>query len=196
MSVTLSPQYEEHELGELLGIVRTVLTRHFNNDPLALPEPEAYSEKLHKPAGCFVTLEVNHQLQGCIGAISSPMPLIHEVHNKTLAAAFQDRRFTPLTAQQLDDLSIEVSVLSEPQLLEVESEQACLDFLEENKVGVILSCNHRRAVFLPQVWEKLPVPFDFIRALKRKGGMDEADWPSDMRVDVFSVDSLKQGFRD
>ncbi|MFD2176839.1 AmmeMemoRadiSam system protein A [Veronia pacifica] len=195
MSVTLSAQYDRQDLSQLIEISRSVLTQHFNNDPLSLPEPAIYSEKLLKPAGCFVTLEVDHHLQGCIGAISSVLPLIHEVHNKTLSAAFQDRRFQPLVYEQLAKLSIEVSVLSSPEKLEVHSEQGCLDFLEENKVGVILSCQRYRSVFLPQVWEKLPIPFDFIVALKKKGGMDEHDWPDDMRVDVFTVDSAQEDFQ-
>ena len=96
----------------------------------------------------------------------------------------------PLVEEQLDGLVVEVSVLTQPEDLDVDSEQALIDYLENNKVGVILSDNHQQALFLPQVWEKLPKPEDFIRQLKLKAGWNSVYWSPSMKVQTFDVNSI------
>ena len=97
----------------------------------------------------------------------------------------------PLTEDQLAQLTVEVSVLSKPEVLAVGSEQELIDFLANNKVGVILSDHHNQALFLPQVWEQLKSPRDFIRHLKSKAGWNAAYWSPSMEVKTFTVTSIK-----
>lgn len=97
----------------------------------------------------------------------------------------------PLTEEQLDRLMIEVSVLSEPQALEVESEQALIDYLENHRDGVILSDHHLQALFLPQVWQQLPTPEVFLRHLKQKAGWPANYWSDTLTVKTFTVTSIK-----
>ncbi|MEI8633123.1 AMMECR1 domain-containing protein [Vibrio sp. PP-XX7] len=90
-----------------------------------------------------------------------------------MPALAEDRRFSPLTEAQLEALSIEVSVLSQPERLDVDAESALVAFLSEHKVGVIVSEHTHRALFLPQVWESLPDPQDFFASFEsesRVGG--------------------------
>ncbi|PSW05736.1 AmmeMemoRadiSam system protein A [Photobacterium lipolyticum] len=191
MSVISYQKLSKGELTQLLDIAREAIRGHLSNGEIKAPQLDLYSKKLLEPAACFVTLEVNGELQGCLGTIAAHSPLVLEVHNKARASAYQDHRFMPLTKDQLDKLTIEVSVLSEPERLEVNSEQELLDYLADNKVGVILTKNHKQALFLPQVWEKLPKPIDFIRQLKVKAGWNAAYWSADMVVSTFTVSSIK-----
>ncbi|MDX1300988.1 AmmeMemoRadiSam system protein A [Photobacterium sp.] len=191
MSVISYQKLSKGELTQLLDIAREAIRGHLSNGEINAPQLDLYSKKLLKPAACFVTLEVNGELQGCLGTIAAHSPLVLEVHNKARASAYQDRRFMPLTKDQLDKLTIEVSVLSDPERLMVNSEQELLDYLADHKVGVILTQNHKQALFLPQVWEKLPEPKDFIRQLKVKAGLKATYWSPDMVVSTFTVSSIK-----
>ena len=59
--------------------------------------------------------------------------------------------------------------------------------------GVVLECARHRATFLPQVWEQLPHPRDFLRALKRKAGLPEDFWSDDVRVLRYTVEKFVEG---
>ncbi|KHT60218.1 ACR protein [Photobacterium gaetbulicola] len=190
MSAISFQNLNKGELTQLLDVARDAIRGHFADDLPQPPQLDLYSKKLLQPGACFVTLTVNGQLQGCLGSTVAHSPLVMEVHNKARASAYQDRRFMPLVEDQLDNLVVEVSVLSQPEDLAVDSEQALLDYLDNNKVGVILSDNHRQALFLPQVWEQLPAPRDFIRQLKLKAGWNSVYWSPSMKVQVFKVNSI------
>ena len=191
MPVTSFQNLNKGELTQLLDVARDAIRGHFSDETPQPPQLDLYGKKLTQPGACFVTLEVNGQLQGCLGSIMARSPLVIDVHNKARASAYQDRRFMPLTEEQLDFLTIEVSVLTEPERLEVGSEQELIDYLTNNKIGVILSDNYQQALFLPQVWEQLPDPKDFIRHLKIKAGWNATYWSPSMEVKTFTVTSIK-----
>ncbi|PSW17587.1 AmmeMemoRadiSam system protein A [Photobacterium sanctipauli] len=190
MSATLYQNLNKGELTQLLDIAREAIRGHFSEQMPQAPQLDLYGKKLIEPGACFVTLKVDGQLQGCLGTTVAHSPLVLEVHNKARASAYQDRRFMPLVEEQLDSLTIEVSVLSKPKPLAVQSEQELLDYLATNKVGVILSDNHQQALFLPQVWESLPKPVDFIRQLKIKAGWNAVYWSPTMKIQTFDVNSI------
>ncbi|KLV11499.1 AmmeMemoRadiSam system protein A [Photobacterium ganghwense] len=191
MSATLCQNLNKGDLIQLLDVAREAIRGHFADEIPQPPQLDLYGRKLLQPGACFVTLTVNGQLQGCLGTIAARSPLVMEVHNQARASAYQDRRFLPLTEEQLDDLQIEVSVLSSPETLDVSSEQELLNYLSQNKVGVILSDQHRQALFLPQVWEQIKKPADFLRQLKRKAGWNDVYWSPTMSVKTFTVSSIK-----
>ncbi|MCF1426382.1 MAG: AmmeMemoRadiSam system protein A [Shewanella sp.] len=189
-----SVKYSQCELSQLLSVARMAIASHFGENAALLPNVADYDEHLRAPVGCFVTLEVSGQLQGCIGTIHSQQPLVQEVHQKALSAAFHDRRFPPLTAAQLPELTLEVSVLSRPVRLTTGTELDCLNHLDRHRPGVILSHEQHCGVFLPQVWDKLKEPREFITALKRKAGIDPNLPTTDMRVELFTVDKHKEPY--
>ncbi|UXI02880.1 AmmeMemoRadiSam system protein A [Photobacterium sp. TY1-4] len=191
MSVTSSQKLNKGELTQLLDVARESIRGHFSD---ALPHPpqlDLYGHRLLRPGACFVTLEVDGELQGCLGTMTANEPLVLEVHNKARDSAYQDRRFMPLTEDQLDKLMIEISVLSEPQVLAVDSEQALIDFLKKHRVGVVLSDHHAQALFLPQVWQQLPSPEVFLRHLKQKAGWPANYWSDTLTIKTFTVTSIK-----
>lgn len=193
MSVTSSQKFNDQEMQQLVNVARQAIHDYFNGKN-QLPTHSDFAKHLTQPGACFVTLEVKHQLQGCLGSIVPQTSLVDDVYNKARSAACQDHRFKPLQPYQLDDLTIEVSVLSPLERLNIEYEEELLEYLQDYKVGVILDDGGHRAVFLPQVWEQLSKPKEFIRHLKVKGGWPEFYWSDAIHVDVFTVTCAKEPF--
>lgn len=193
MSVTSSQMLNNEEMHQLVDIARKAI-----KDYLAgikqLPEPDNFPEVMRAPGACFVTLEVNQQLKGCLGCMTAQRPLVEEVYSKAQSASYQDHRFTPLAENQLSQLTIEVSVLSPLQHFDTGSEQELEIYLKKHPVGVILSDTRHSAVFLPQVWEQLPTPKTFLQHLKMKGGWSPLYWSPEIQVQLFSVQNKKEAF--
>ena len=80
----------------------------------SVPKPESDDPELNAPCGCFVTLKNRGQLRGCIGQFTSDGPLIELVVEMAKASATGDPRFfaDPITADELEQLDVEISVLS------------------------------------------------------------------------------------
>lgn len=143
---------------------------------------------LDRPGATFVTLRgADGSLRGCIGSLEAHRPLGDDVVANAVAAALRDPRFPPVTATELPALKMEVSVLTTPEVMEARDEQEVRRRLRPGIDGVILSLGARRATFLPQVWEELPDPADFLRQLKRKAGWSAGFWDADLVVETYQV---------
>ncbi len=173
----------DEEKKYLLKAARLTLEQHFNiQSKESLPPP---SPKLSQPGATFVTLTIDGQLRGCIGTLEAYQPLIEDVKEHTLAAALQDYRFPPLTAEEVPLVKIEISRLTKPIRLEYHSPSELPKRLRRGVDGVILQWQSRRATFLPQVWDKLPVPEEFLDQLCMKMMVDPNLWRKTM-LDVFT----------
>lgn len=139
--------------------------------------------------GCFVTLHKHGQLRGCIGTIEPTCPLVECVEKNAKNAAFRDPRFPRLSAKELSDIDIEVSVLSVPERLDFKDGDDLKRQLRPNVHGVILSRGMHSSTFLPQVWEQLPDKELFLEHLCLKGGMPTTAWkdPS-TNVEVYQAE--------
>jgi AmmeMemoRadiSam system protein A len=142
---------------------------------------------LRQPGATFVTLMRHDQLRGCIGSLEARRPLGDDVKSNAVAAALQDTRFSPLTVAELDDLVVEVSLLSAPEPLPVTGEDDLLRQLRPGLDGIVLQRGLQRATFLPQVWEQLPEPRVFVEQLKRKAGLPPGVWDERIRVERYTV---------
>ncbi len=156
--------------------------------PIAVDHENTVPELL-KFGACFVTLEYNRQLRGCIGSVRANRSLAEDVASNAYGAAFHDPRFNRLTEKEYDDLQIEISVLSKPQTLQIKSEDELAATLTPGVDGVILSQGALQGTFLPAVWEKLPEPQDFIQELKRKAGFAIDYWPDNIVVERYTTES-------
>ncbi|MGR5092499.1 AmmeMemoRadiSam system protein A [Vibrio maritimus] len=183
------------ELSRLLDMVEVTVGCYLAEEPLPKIRLEDHPEAIREKGACFVTLHVDDQLQGCIGTTVPQVPLVLEVMRKAWASCCQDKRFLPLQKSQVDGLEIEVSVLTEPQTLDVASESALIDYLKNNKCGLTLSDGKKGALFLPQVWEQLPSPIHFLQHLKQKADWHPTYWPEDISVKVFDVQKLSRKYR-
>jgi len=128
---------------------------------------------LKESRATFVTLMQGEELRGCVGALEAQRPLAQDVAENARAAAFQDTRFKPLTADEFERTDIEVSLLATPKQLLFEDHAGLIARLRPGVDGLILeeAGEGKRATFLPQVWEGLPDPEQFIAHLKQKAGI-------------------------
>lgn len=128
---------------EMLSAVRTYLSFKLGITDIKpqLSENEFY----HRKTGIFVTLHKKGELRGCIGHIAGMIPLKESLFEMAGASAFDDPRFEPLNQHELNDITIEISVLSE-----LEQVSGAGDIII-GKHGVLLKQGYLQAVFLPQV---------------------------------------------
>lgn len=127
-------------------------------------------------AACFVTIFVDKKLHGCIGSIVARQPLYQEIVANAIKAATEDWRFSPIQQEELPQLTTEVSVLTSLEEYIPENNQALLIFLSNERPGLMLELNGQQALFLPQVWEDLPNPQEFLAHLCLKASLPPESW--------------------
>ncbi len=159
---------------------------------ITLPQDAAW---LAAQGASFVTLTIAAELRGCIGTLEAHRSLIEDVRKNARAAAFDDPRFPPLRREEFDAVSVEVSLLSAPEPLAVETEAEVVAHLRPHIDGVVLEYGGHRATFLPQVWEQLPNPLKFLQQLKRKAGLPEDFWADNVLVSRYAVQKWKEAER-
>lgn len=151
-------------------------------------DPDHYERPLCEDGASFVTLHRCENLRGCVGSVEARRPLIQDVAENAYAAAFRDARFQPLQEHELEGLSVSISVLSPPQMLQIDNEQQLLEQLRPGVDGVILEDGPCRSTFLPSVWTSLPRPEDFLHHLKLKAGLPIDHWSCDTRVWIYTTE--------
>jgi AmmeMemoRadiSam system protein A len=167
----------------LLPIARAAISR-----VLDVPRPADESAPwLAVNGACFVTLTQSGELRGCIGSLQAYRPLLTDVKSNAVSAAMRDPRFTPLTVEELDITTIEISLLSSTQAMEVHDEADALAQLRPNVDGIIFEYGNYRSTFLPQVWENLSQPRDFLGMLKRKAGLADDFWKPGVKLSRYTV---------
>ncbi|WP_020485513.1 AmmeMemoRadiSam system protein A [Methylomonas sp. MK1] len=149
---------------------------------------ESYPAELREICATFVTLELRGQLRGCIGMLEAVRPLAEDVAENAFAAAFRDRRFPPLAAEELADLDLHISVLSPAVAMKFASEADLIAQLRPGIDGIILQEDGRRGTFLPSVWDDLPDPAQFLQHLKQKAGLPAAYWSDTMQAYRYTTE--------
>jgi len=125
----------------------------------------------NEDGACFVTLEREGELRGCIGSIVAHRPLIDDLIKNAYSSAFSDPRFSPLKKWEFEDLSIAISLLSAPVKMTFKDEEDLLSQIKPNEDGIIIKDGIYHAVYLPSVWEQLPEKKIFLNSLKEKAGL-------------------------
>jgi AmmeMemoRadiSam system protein A len=181
----------------LLKLARSSIKGKLNDDPLPEIKVSDYTSALKEHRACFVTLTKNALLRGCVGSIEAAQPLVLDVRDRALGAAFQDYRFPSLTLMELEDVKIEISCLSNPEQLAYSSADELLRLLRPGIDGVILRDKSRRATFLPQVWDQLSKPEIFLGRLCLKMGLDETAWKSALlRVEIYQAEKFGEEYQE
>jgi len=176
----------------LLALARSSITAHLIRDG-GVKRPEKASAVLSQKRGCFVTLHKGGQLRGCIGTIEPVTALSDCVEQNALNAAFHDPRFPALTAAELSEVNVEVSVLSVPKPLEFSSPEDLLKKLKPGVHGVILTSGHRRATFLPQVWDQIGNAESFLIHLCVKAGCTPNCWKNpDTKIETYEAEYFSE----
>ncbi len=142
-------------------------------------KPEYVYDKLKEKAGVFVTLETfpEKELRGCIGYVEPVYPLYEATIKAAIASATEDPRFPPVKYEEMNNLIVEVTVLSPKELIKVRTPKDYLKKIEIGRHGLILEYGFYKGVLLPQV----PVEYgwsvdEFLSHLCLKAGLPPDCW--------------------
>ena len=172
-----------------LGRALLVRARNALAADLGLPaRDEPDHAALAMPGATFVTLTEGGALRGCIGSLEAWRSLDEDVRANARAAAFRDPRFTPVGRDEWPRLGVEVSLLSVPVPMSVADEADALAQLRPGVDGLVFEAAGRRSTFLPQVWDSLPDPHDFLTQLKLKAGLSPDYWSPEVKLQRYQVE--------
>ena len=149
-----------------------------------------YPAALTAQCASFVTLLHGEALRGCIGTLEAQTCLVESVAENTWAAAFRDPRFPALTAAEVNELTLQISVLSPLIPVSVASEQELLANMVAADAGWVLQEQGNRGTFLPSVWSSLGDPAEFLRQLKIKAGLAPDYWSDTVEIWHYTTDSF------
>ncbi len=138
----------------------------------------------------FVTLEIDGHVRGCVGSLAPVHPLIADVVGNTYKAARQDRRFTPMTPEELGRAKVTISILSHLRPVPFSNEEELVDELRPEIDGLVLCEGDRRALLLPKVWDSLPQAQDFLAILKKKAGLPPAPLSRNAQAFRFTAETF------
>jgi AmmeMemoRadiSam system protein A len=162
----------------LLPIARAAIARELGKRHAVQEE----AEWLLAPGASFITLKQEGRLRGCIGTLRAHRALLDDVKANAVAAAFRDPRFKPLTAGEFEAIELELSLLSALEHIAFADEQQALAQLRVGVDGVVFEYGHHSSTFLPQVWEDMNDPVEFLSHLKYKAGLPPDFWDPQVRL--------------
>ena len=174
----------------LVKLARNSIITYFSHDNLDLEDTKKFQDK----QGVFVTLTKNSKLRGCIGFPYPIMPLQKAVIEAARAAAFEDPRFPQVEEQEMNDVCVEVSVLTVPKLIEVDNAQEYLKKIKIGKHGLIIRKNIFSGLLLPQVFTDYNcTPEQALEMTCQKAGLNKDGWKSkDADIYRFSAQIFKE----
>ena len=179
----------------LLLLARSTLVKTVTGQDLPQPDPDSMSPRLLEHQACFATLRNRGALRGCVGNLVALKPLFEAVVDSVSGAARRDSRFPPVSADELESIRIELSLLTEPALLHCDSPAALLQSLQPHLHGVILRIGNSTSTFLPKVWDDLPEKEEFLARLCTKGGFETTAWRGDnASISVYEAEVLEEKF--
>jgi AmmeMemoRadiSam system protein A len=177
----------------LLKFAREALEVGVQGGKLSSIDMEKLPERLCEIGASFVTLTIGGYLRGCIGTLEASQPLIDDVREHTLAAAFNDYRFPPVRPEEVTQINIEISYLTAPIPLDYRDSNDLVNHIRPGIDGVVIRDGIRRATFLPQVWQKISDPEEFLSMLCRKMGVDANYWRTKkLEILVYQVEEFSE----
>ena len=135
----------EKDKADLLGIARLTMEDYVRHGKSPTLKTENFSDELGTPCGAFVTLMKDNELRGCIGTFNPQDPLYEVVQQMAIAASTRDYRFPAVSAEELDKIEIEVSVLTPLRRIRD------IEEIELGKHGIYIKKGSSTGTFLPQV---------------------------------------------
>ena len=177
----------------LLRLAREAIESSVRGKSLPAVDDSQLTPLLRAKGAAFVTLTLNGQLRGCIGALQPYQALYEDVREHAVAAALDDYRFEPVRPGELAHIQVEVSRLTMPQPLIYQDADDLLARLRPGLDGVILSDGTRRATFLPQVWSQIPVKAEFLNHLCVKMGAAPNLWQKKhVDIQIYQVEEFHE----
>ena len=174
----------ESEGKELVKLARQIIEDYFKKGKIVVRKID-FKEK----RGVFVSVHTfpSHELRGCIGYTHPIFPLGEALQKASFSAAFEDTRFPPLTEPELKSVVFEVSVLTEPELINVKNPKEYLEKIEVGKDGLMVEYGLRKGLLLPQVPLQFEPKWDvetFLEQTCIKCGLPPDMWLDD-RIRIY-----------
>lgn len=176
----------------LLRISREALQIRLRGGRAPQLDAGSFAPALQGQGAAFVTLTQAGRLRGCIGSLVAHRPLMEDVVANAQKAALNDPRFTPVTAAELPGLRLKIAVLTRAAPLPCATEAEALAAITPGRDGLILESGAHRGTLLPMVWDDLPEPRAFLRALRRKAGLPEDAWGPGMQLRRYRAESFAE----
>lgn len=174
----------------LLRLAREAITAAARGVTPPEADESELTPALRQPLATFVTLTCGGELRGCIGGLEARNPLYEDVRYHAAQSAMRDPRFQPVRPEEVPDVDIEISILTPARPLDYQSPSDLLHLLKPTQ-GVTLAFASRRATFLPQVWERVPSPEQFLTMLCEKMGLPGDLWRQQkLEVQVYEVEKI------
>jgi AmmeMemoRadiSam system protein A len=136
----------------------------------------------------FITLYLGDELRGSYGSISANKTLLEDIMHHAKAAAFEDKRFSPLKTSEFLHCSIELSLLSEPEEISYTDIDDLKERVHVGKDGLILVLGDKEASFLPQIWSQLKTFDDFFTHLLNEAGLSLEDMRQHPKIYSFQIE--------
>ncbi len=135
---------------------------------IELPE---ITTSLQEKCASFVTLKIGNDIRGSIGSYTAYRELWKDVESNGYHAAFHDHRFSPLSRDEYEHISIEIALLTPPERIYFESVDDLRNIIRPGIDGIFFHCHDRHSTFLPKVWSKFPHFNSFFSHLSAKAGL-------------------------
>ncbi|MBI9037984.1 MAG: AmmeMemoRadiSam system protein B [Bacteroidales bacterium] len=176
-------ELNEKDKKDLLSIARKTITSYITKNVIPDFDPMNYSENLNKKCGAFVTLHNDGNLRGCIGRFSTEESLIKVVKDMAISSSTQDSRFPRVNADEIDQLDIEISVLTPMKKID------SIDEIELGKHGIYIKKGYSSGTFLPQVATETGWTLDeFVGHCSRdKAGIGWKGWKN---ADIYTYEAI------
>lgn len=172
------PTFTESEKSSLLAFTVASVQHAIHKAKVATPSPQLLSDLplLRSKRAAFVTLNQNNKLRGCMGYTFPTTTLGQAIAESAFNASLKDARFNPVTTNEFDALTISLSILDYPQRVVTRSATDLVKQLIPHVDGVIIKYQNRQSLFLPQVWNTIPNPTEFLSQLCLKQGSPTLCW--------------------
>lgn len=177
---------------DLFAIANRSLEYAVLKDKVYNPSRDDYADDVFDKGAAFVTLYKNGQLRGCIGSLIPRQAVALDVAQNTYKAAFEDTRFEPVTPEELKELSLSISFLTDYEKIEFANEEELLEQIVQGTDGVVLRDGDRQGLFLPSVWAQMKDKKEFLQELKLKAGMSPSYWSDKIKAYRFRTVEIKK----
>ena len=177
----------------LLGIAWRAIEHRVNFLPVEDEPTVPELDWLTEPAATDVLLTLDGQLRGNSATLFAERTLGADVALNAKNAAARDLRFVELSPEELTQVELTVTLLSDPELISHDSKADALAQLRPGVDGVILTHEHKQAALMPHRWDDLDTPEEFLMLLLRKAGLRFSFWSDDVVLHRFTTSELAKG---
>ncbi len=167
---------------KLVKLARNSISLFFSGSEPDISDVKGFNKK----QGVFVTLHKNGQLRGCIGFPYPTYPLYEAIIKAARSAAFEDSRFPRVEENELNEIEIEISVLTVPEKIEARAFEEYLPQIKIGEDGLIVKSNYGSGLLLPQVFvEYSSTPHEALRMTCQKAGLQQEAWQDLKNVEIY-----------